>query len=109
MVRIDVYVNSPLKAGEVTAEPLRLLLPCSQLITFVTLLRLSLRNEKRTSLDSMTTGTLKVVLWMFGFADETSVGLGTASSRAKRLVFESRRGMLPLTRLPVSPPGSLRK
>src|SRR5579885_3759011 len=106
MVRIVVYVTRPLKAklGEATKKPPRLLLPWSQLATFCALDRESLRIVKRISFDSITTRTLKFALTI-PFVAVTSVGAGTASSSAKRVLSEARRGMALFTRLL----GNLRK
>src|SRR5579885_2886737 len=100
MVRMVVNVTRPLKAklGELTKKPPRLLLPWSQLATFCALLRESLRIGKSISFDSLHTLTLKVALTI-PFVGVTSVGAGTASSSAKRVLSESRRGMALFTRL----------
>ena len=82
------------------------LLPFSQLTTSVMMVELSLRRVMSRSLLSICTGTLNVSLVTPGLAELTSVGPGTASSSANRLVFEASLGMFADTRDPVIPPGS---
>ncbi len=107
-LRLDVMVARPPvnSDGDVCDWPLSVLLPFSQLTTSVMMVELSLRSVMSRSLLSIVTGTLNVSLVTPGLAELTSVGPGTASSSAKRLVLEDSLGMCPDTRVPVIPPGS---
>ena len=78
---------------------LRMSLPLNQAATSVMFTRESLRRVNSTSLVSICTGTLYSLLVTPGLSGETSVGPGTASSSANRLVFEDSLGIALATRL----------
>ena len=75
-------------------------LPPRNASTSQTLFALSLRIVKSSSFASITTGTLNVFFVMPGLTGLTSVGDGTASSRANRAWSESSRGTLASNSLP---------
>ena len=74
--------------------PASMSLPPRNASTSQTLAVLSLRIVKSSSFASITTGTLNVFFVMPGLTGLTSVGDGTASSRANRVSSESSRGTL---------------
>jgi hypothetical protein len=103
--REEVQVSSPENAGEAIFLLRIVPLPHSQLCTSSRLAFASLRSVMRRSLSSMRTGTWKRGLEMLGLLACTSVGPGTASSKADRLGSLSSRGTRVPTRVPVAPPG----
>src|SRR6185437_2414383 len=113
-IRWVCQLNSPLKLGDGTPLPLRLLLPVNHSGIAARLTIESLRNWNTTSLFSMTTLTLNRSLvtpriGAFGpptTPPPTSVGDGTAYSRTNRLVLADSRGMREDTSVPFRPPGS---
>ena len=98
-------LNSPLKLGEGTPTPLRLLLPCSHSGTAARLTIESLRKWNSMSLDSITTSTLKCSFVTFGMIapgpptrpSTTSVGMGMASTSTGRPGLAVVVGMLAAT------------
>src|SRR5947209_7338185 len=84
--REEVNLKSEREAGDATFCPFNVLLfPWSQAETAWRCVSESLRNVKRISLLSIVTGILYACLVIPGFRADTSVGLGTASSKARRV------------------------
>ena len=92
ITRALVNVSPQLSRGDGTRSPPSLLLPARKAMTSQRLSTLSLRSVMSMSFCSIRTGTLNVSLVMPGLPGLTSVGPGTASSRANRLLSEVSRG-----------------